>query len=108
MKNHPAQVARRAVTETADDVRMTHAVERDRFVLKIFDERPFEIGVQIVLHKNVERFDDDLFMRRLQGGDIITRDINFGITATTEEFLNVVACVEAAVNKRKFSYDSVI
>src|SRR5215204_1228938 len=99
MKNHPAQVARRAVSEAADDVRMAHAVERNRFVLKIFDERAFEVGVQIVLHKDVEGFDDDFFMRRLRGGDSVQRDVNFGIAATTEELFDVVASVQAAVNK---------
>jgi len=32
---------------------MTHAVERNRFVLKIFQQRPFQVSVQIVLQKNV-------------------------------------------------------
>ena len=39
MKGLAGQIERRAVAEPVDNVRMAHAVERDRFVAKIFDER---------------------------------------------------------------------
>jgi hypothetical protein len=38
-------------------------------------------------------------MRRLRRGDVVERDVNFGITATTEKLFDVVASVKAAVNK---------
>ena len=63
---------------------MAHAVERDRFVLKIFDQRAFQIGVQIVLHKNVERFDDDPAVRRPGRSENIAGDVNFGVTSAPE------------------------
>jgi pyruvate-ferredoxin/flavodoxin oxidoreductase len=81
MKDHAAQVARCSVAEPADDVRMADAVERDRLVLKVFDERSFEIGVKVVLHQHVERLDHDLAVRRLRGRDRVARKKDLGMLA---------------------------
>jgi len=37
------------VSDAADDIRVPNAVKGDRFVLKIFDERAFEVGVEVIL-----------------------------------------------------------
>jgi hypothetical protein len=44
---------------------MADAIECDRLVLKILDQRTFQIVVQIVLQKDIEGFYDNLFVRRL-------------------------------------------
>ena len=97
MKNRSVQIARRAVSETADDVRMAHAVERNRFVLKIFDQRAFQIGVQIVLQENVESFDNDLFVRRLRRSQTCRGRRKFRRSCRARaSCCNVVASVEPA------------
>jgi len=97
MKDRTLQIACRSVTKAADDVRMADTVERDRFILKIFYECAFEIGVEIVLKKDIERFDDDLAVRRVSGGNRITCEKYLGITAASQFPLNVVTPVKPAV-----------
>ena len=60
MKNRPLEVAGGAVSDTADNIRVPNTVEGDGFVLEIFNESAFQIGIEIVLQKDVESFDDYL------------------------------------------------
>ena len=52
-----------AVSKPIDDVRVTNAVECDRFVLKIRNECFFEFRVRSVLKIEIQGFDDDALRR---------------------------------------------
>src|SRR5438067_1806341 len=54
VKNSPPQVACRAMAKPADDIWVTDAIECDGLILKILDQRPLEVIVEIILEKNVE------------------------------------------------------
>ena len=63
MKYGPDEVACRAMANAADDVRMADAVKSDCLVLKVLDERTFQISIQIVLQENIQSFNYNFFMR---------------------------------------------
>src|ERR1043166_1949230 len=98
MKDSTIQVARGSVAETADDVRVTNAVQSDRFVLEILDQRPLQIVVKIVLEKDIQGLYHDLLMRRLKRCKDIVGEIDLGIAASAKLLVNIVSAVESAVN----------
>jgi hypothetical protein len=53
MKYRTLKVPGRSMAEPADNIRMTNPVEGHRFVLKVFDQRAFQISVKIILEKYV-------------------------------------------------------
>src|SRR5947209_6414092 len=103
MKGLTREIERRAVTEPVDDIGMTHAVERDRFVAKIFDERVLKLWIGRALQVDVERLDDDLLWRAGRCGHV-ARDINFGVAAAPQTFENVVAPVEPCLLELQFTH----
>src|SRR5256885_3491854 len=69
MKRGAIEIECGAVTEAADDIGMTNAIEGNCFILKILDESLFEIGILITLKQHIQSFDDDfaeLLVRRRQ------------------------------------------
>jgi hypothetical protein len=106
MEHHTVQVTRSAVAEPADDIRMAYAIESDGFVLKIFDERSFEIGVEVVLQKNVQSLDNDRAMRRLPRKGVVGRE-DLGIAAAAKTLFNVVSSVKPAIFKGQFTHLSI-
>jgi len=96
MKGGAGEVDSGAVTEPADDIRMTDAIERYRFVLKILYEGMLERLVRGVLQEHVQRFDDYGF-RSVVGGGIVVSNIDLGVAAASETFNNVVTTVEPAL-----------
>src|SRR5689334_9416020 len=72
VKRYSLKIDRRPVTKTADDVWMTHAIQRHSFILKILNQGTFELRVLIALQKNIERFDYNL-TKALVGGAAIAR-----------------------------------
>jgi hypothetical protein len=96
VKSCSVQVERRAVAETANDVRVPNSIERDGFILKILDEGAFEIRILVTLKQNVKGFDNDvtkLLVRR----SAIPRNVNLGITAVAETLFDVIAGVKSAL-----------
>ena len=49
VKDGSLQIASSSMAQAADDIRMSHSIDRDRFVLKILDQSPFKVCVEIVL-----------------------------------------------------------
>ena len=84
MKNRAAKVPRRAVPKAADDIRMANPVESNCFVLKIFDQCSFQIGIQVVLKKDVKGLDNDLTVRRLRRCEHVAGKVNFRVTAASK------------------------
>ena len=99
----PRHVDGRAVAEAVDDVRVAHAVERDRLVAKVFDERVFELEIDRALQEKVEGFDHDRLRRSVRRRRV-AREINFGIAAAPQTFQNVVAPVQPALLKFQFTH----
>src|SRR5712691_4411260 len=58
MKSSAGKIDGGAMAQAVDDVWMAHAIERDCFVLKICNQRVFEIGIRRVLKKHVQGLDD--------------------------------------------------
>src|SRR5260221_813330 len=103
MKGRAGEIDRRAVSQTADDVGMTYAIKRRRFVLKILNQGALEFGILITLEQHVESFDYDgaeTFVRR----GAVARDVNLGVAAATEAVFNVVPTIEPALQKFEFSH----
>jgi hypothetical protein len=84
------------VADAADDVRVANAVEGDRFILKVLDQSPFQIGVEIVLQKYVESLDNDRRLRRLRRSERVFRQKDLSITPTPELLQDVVPSIESA------------
>ena len=86
------------MTDAADDVRVTNAVESDGFVLEIFDKGAFESSVEVVLQKDVKGFDDNRTVRRLGRGDSVAGHKYLGITAFPKLLADIVSPIQTAVN----------
>jgi hypothetical protein len=99
MEHRPVQVSRRAMAQTADNIRVTDAVEGDRFVLKVLDQCSFQVFIQIVLEKDVERFYDNRAVSRLGRGYNVTREIDLGVAAAAELLPDIVPFVQPAIVK---------
>ncbi|HVQ55778.1 MAG TPA: hypothetical protein VMS29_03390, partial [Pyrinomonadaceae bacterium] len=99
MKDSAVQIPRGAVPETADDIRVTDAVERDGLILEIFDKRSFEVVIKIVLQKNIKGFDYDLSVRRLRRRKRVMGEEDLGIAAATQFPLDVISPVKPAITQ---------
>ena len=53
MKVRPCKSIARSVSETVDDVRVAHTVEGDGFVAKVFEQRPFKLGIWDALQREL-------------------------------------------------------
>src|SRR5215813_14073749 len=96
MKGSAAEVDCGSVSETADDMRMTNAIQGNRLVLKILNQRSFQVWILIALQQDVEGFDNyflepDLRRRKVTG------NVNLCITPLTETVFNVVAIIKSAL-----------
>src|SRR5258705_3369000 len=96
MKGGAGEVDIGAVTEPANDVRMTDAIKRHRFVLKILYEGMFKVLVRCVLQEHVQRL-DDYGLRSVVGGGIVVSNVDLGVAAASETFNDVVTTVEPAL-----------
>src|SRR5712691_4086507 len=105
MEGGAGEIDCRAMSQTADDVGMTHAIQRGRFVLKILNQGALEFGVLIALQHHVESF---YYYRpkTLISRGAITRDINLGVAAATEAVFNVVTTIEPALQEFQLGHDS--
>src|SRR2546425_4671692 len=74
MKCGAVDIERGAVTEAADDVRVTDAIESNCFILKILDESLFEISILITLKQHIQSFDNN-FAELLVGRRQIARHV---------------------------------
>jgi len=53
------------MSETANDVRMTNAVQGYGLILEVLDKGSLKVRIEIVVEKDVEAFDDNEAVRRL-------------------------------------------
>ena len=104
MKDGSLQIAGRAVSDAADDIRVPNAVKGDRLILKILDQRAFEVGVEVILKKDVQGLDHNGAVRRLWRRERVPGDKYFSITAAAESVADIVSLVQPAVIKRKLSH----
>ena len=88
------------MTEAANDIRVANLVERDRFVLKVLDERLFKFGVGCALQRDVERLDDDLIVIM----SLVVGDKHFGITAAPEQARHKIAIINNTVFESQFRH----
>ena len=101
MKRRPVKVDRGAVSESIYHVRMTHAIERDGFVLKIGNERSLQLNIGRVLEIKVQSFNYDR-ARRALGGGVVVGNVDLGVTATAEAFEDVVPPIKSALLEFEF------
>src|SRR5205807_1574312 len=76
MKSSAAEIDCGPVTEAADDIRMTHAIESHGFILKVLNQGGLELRVLITLKQHVECFDHDC-AKSLVGRSGVARQIDF-------------------------------
>src|SRR5258707_14076041 len=103
MESGAGEIDSRAVSQTADDVEMTNAIQRRRFVLKILNQGALEFGVLIALKHHVEGFDYYRAKAFISRG-AVTRDINLGVAAAAEAVFNVVTTIDPALQKFEFGH----
>ena len=96
MKSGTGEVDSSAMSEPANDVRMTDAIKRYGFVLKILYEGMFKRLVRCVLQEHVQRLDDHGF-RSVVGGGIVVSNVDLGVAAAPETFNDVITTVEPAL-----------
>src|SRR5689334_4110482 len=92
MKRRAGEIDRCSVSETIDDVRMTNAIERDGFVLKVINKRPLKIRIGLALEIQIQRLDHDRAWRAFSRG-VVVGDVDLGITPASETFEDVIAVV---------------
>src|SRR5262249_32619034 len=83
VKGSLVEIDSRPVTQAADDVRMPPAVQRNRFVLKILNQRALEVGVLVPLQQDIEGLDNDV-TKSFVGGGPVAGHINLGVAAPAE------------------------
>src|SRR5947207_10630918 len=98
MKGSAAEIDCGPVTEAADNIRMTHAVQRDRFILKVLNQGGLELGILITLQQHIECFDDDRAKSLVRRGGVAGQ-INLRITAAPQTVFDVVTTVDSALKK---------
>ncbi len=103
MKRCAREIDSGAVAQTIDHVRMAHAIQRHRFVLKIRNERSFKLSVGRVLKIKIQRFDDDR-ARRAFGSSVVVGHVDLSITAASEAFEDVIPPIESALLKFEFRH----
>src|SRR2546423_8459307 len=98
MKSSATEIERSSVTQAADYIRMTHAIESHGFILKVLNEGGFELRILITLKQNIERLDDDA-AKSLVRRSRIARQINLSVTAASQTVFDVITTVESALKK---------
>src|SRR6266508_2449766 len=101
VKRGAGKIDSRAVAKPADDVWMSHAIEGNRFVLEVGNQRVFEFPIWRLLQKHIERFDNNCFGSAFPSR-VVARNINLRIAAAPQTFNNVEATVEPALLKLEF------
>src|SRR5688572_13638015 len=96
MKRCAGEIDSGAVSEPADDVWMTNTIQSDCLVLKILNQRAFQVQVGRTLQKSVKGFNNHCGRATLSRG-IVPCYIDFGIAAASQTFNDVVATVEPAL-----------
>jgi hypothetical protein len=97
MKRGSLKIASGSMPKTTDYVRMSDTVKSDRLVLKILDQRPFEVIVEVVLQKDVQCFNDDGAVRRVWRCQHIASDKYLSIASAAELLDYVVTLVQSAI-----------
>jgi len=97
MKDRSLQVAGRAVTEAADDIRMSHTIKCEGLILKVLDKRPLQVVVEVILQKNVQRLNYYAGVGRVRGRERIAGKEDLGITAAPQFPLDIVPPVKPAI-----------
>src|SRR2546421_6265614 len=98
MESSAGEIDCSPVTEAADDIWMTHAIESHGFVLKVLNEGGFELRILITLQQDIERFDYDAAKSLVRRGRV-ARQINLGVAAPSQAVFEVVTTVESALKK---------
>src|SRR5436190_1319763 len=83
VKRHSFKIGGGSVPEPLNDVWMTNAIEGNRFVLKVLNQRVLELRIGSSLKRGVERFDN--------------RRPAFVLLIVREEYLGVAAASQAAI-----------
>src|SRR5687768_5513822 len=94
MERHPLKIACRSVPKPVYYVRMTNPIESNSLVLKVFNQRSLEIGVEIILKKNIKSLDHNQLVRRLVICEIVLRNKDLGIAPTAEPPDDIVPFVQ--------------
>jgi hypothetical protein len=92
------------MTQAADHVRMPDTIESYGFVLEVLYQRSLEVGVEVVLHEDIQGLYDDLGVRRLRRSEPVRYDEYLGIAAASEPPYYVVSAVDSAVVESKFPH----
>ena len=96
MKRRAGEIDGGAVAETIYNIRMTNAIERDCFILKVGNERALKLNIGCVLQIQVQGLDDDC-ARPAFRRSVIVGDVDLGIAATPKTFEDIVAAIESAL-----------
>jgi len=81
-------------------VRMPNAIQRDRFVLKVLNQRLFELRVRGSLKRGVERLDDHEWFYPA----LIERKKDLGIASAAKAAVYQVTIVDYAVFQSKLRH----
>ena len=82
------------MTEATDNIRMPNAIEGDRLILKILDQRSLQVGIEIILEEYIKCFYDDESVWRVMRRKHIAGQKDLGVAALPEPLLDVVSFVE--------------
>jgi hypothetical protein len=85
------------MSEPADYVRMSNAIERNSLVLKVFYQSAFEIVIDLILQKNIQRLDDNCVMRRARRGKYVAGNEDLGVTSAPEMIEHIVPLIQPAI-----------
>jgi hypothetical protein len=91
------------VSEAIDDVGVANTIQGDSFVLKVRNERPFQVNLGFTLKEDVQSLDYD----RARGtvvSSVVICDINFRVATASKALDNVVPPVESALLKFEFRH----
>src|SRR5262245_52790022 len=105
MKRCAREIDGSTMTETIDHIRMAHAIQRHRFVLKVCNQRSLELSVRCVLEIKIQRLDDDSGWRAF-GCSVVVGDVDLSVTAASEAFEDVIPPIESALLKFQFRHSS--
>src|SRR2546421_107752 len=98
MKRGAAEVDCGPVTEAADDIRMTHAIESHGFILEVLNQGGLELSILITLKQHIECFNYDYAKSLVRRGSVAGQ-VNLRIAATPQTVFDVITTVEAALKK---------
>ena len=70
MKRRAAKIECSPVTEAADDIRMTHAIESHGFILEVLNQGGLELSILITLKQHIECFNYDYAKSLVRRGSV--------------------------------------